>query len=674
MNDPLFDIGDCKQRERRISEATHRAEGIDHFDQATESLASRCLSFVGQRKFTDSEGAIASAFLSYLRGWQEAFPHTHDLRGGLRDGLNACLGGYDHELRSVSALLLGEAASAALVKGLIAGDASADAIVSRLFHLCAVDSLSYDALTAALARSLVADNLARKAMLGYLRECVDDINENPGKFVRNRDLETFEHYVREWPQNHSIVDLWRGSGELEFLPNFDHLNFVESVLRAAPAEVLRVLDQLRFPEPLNWIIGGESVPHNRDRMIKLIQLAPASFNHDGIWNGSMVALLVLRRAEGYCRDLWHTASQEDAKLERLEELLESWLSQVAAIVLDRNDGTFLATHWLLLKSMDERFARRSRDDDGFLPQMEMVGWIGGGLMEAGLRGRDISNAAALDVEHKAEDESPRRYDAAGTLDTLALIGMFDRLDDNTTCDSGTLLSRLDDLLVRRARDFEVEGTFDVGVTGFVDSSIGYLLAMENRTDRWKRSWDLLTEQRRVLQHWRHTKDSNALAPSLFLVRAGLAALDWLCSESFDRRGIAETLWQTMFDAVRECWLTISLTHVAQSIECSIGRLFFRHPMVFGASATKTGRSGRYSQRLADDLGALGGDDVLMARCCELVSRNLTDHDHLHHALLCNSGQGQTALRQFLRWQQLERPVKRQLYLQEAVERILAEVR
>ena len=239
-------------------------------------------------------------------------------------------------------------------------------------------------------------------------------------------------------------------------------------------------------------------------------------------------------------------------------------------------------------------------------------------------------------------------------------------------DSQTLWSQLDGLLANRDLGFEAEATLDVGVTGFVDSSIGYLLAMDDCTDRWKQSWHLLAEQRHIVQHWRHTKDGNALAPSLFLVRVGLAALDWLCWESVDRREVAEVLWRAMFDAVRECWLTVSVTHLAQSVERDIGRLFCRHPTVFGASIAAPDSNLPYSQRLADDLGMLGGDDALMARCCELVSRNLPDQAHLHEALRRNSCQGETVLRQFVRWQQFERRVKRQPQLCQAVEKILAE--
>ena len=647
------------QQVERIVEAMGGLESEVEFDRAVATLASWCSTFVRQYEAAESDSDIPLAFLGWL-GTSSGVPNetVHAIRGGLKDGLHACLGRSDHEWRDVSAVVLGRAASGALVQELRTADLRADTLVPRLFQLCGVDSLAHEALTAALAEALRQDEAARTAMLVHLGECVDNIDRNPGKFVYESDRGPFDSFVREWRGNPSIADLWRGSGQ-QFIPIFDLLDFVDAALGAAPAEVLQILDRWRFPHPLDWILTRNSICHDRDRIAELIQLAPSSIE-GGTWNGSILALLILKEADNYCRDLWHAAQRNEADLEGTQELLYSWLKDVAAIVARRDDGTFLSAHWLLMKSLDERFERRSSGENSLLPQLEMIGWIGNSLVQAGLGGRDIDEAS-----------SRWRNDDAGGLDVLASMAMLDRLGSNTVLDSQALLSRLDDLLVSRDPCFRVESTFDVGVVGFADSSIGYLLAMEGCADRWKRSWDLLTEQRRMVVHWQHTKDSDALAPSLFLVRVGLAALDWLCSESPGRRHVAGALWQTMFDAVRECWLTISVVHLAEFIERDIGRLFGRHPAVFGIATAGLDSNGTYGQRLADDLAVLGGDDMLMARCCELVSRNLHDQAHLHCALRCNDGQGRAVLGQFLRWQEVERHGRRQPHLHQAIKKLLA---
>lgn len=663
------------QRERRMSEAAGHAKGIAEFERAIEDLAAQCVDFVQRGNAADCEGAAPSAFLGYLGASSEVFPGVavREVRDSLRHGLDALLGDRHHELQDISALLLGRASSAALVKGLNAG-LPAHVLVHGIFELCGVGPLAYDALTTALKGALSEHERVRSAMLGHLSKCVGDINRNPGKLVYEQEREPFDRYVREWRESPSIVDLWRGHPADQFLPIFDRLDFVDAVLDAVPDQTLPVLDRLRFPQPLNSILSIDSIRHDGDKIIELIQLAPRSFDRGGKWNGSLLALLLLKEADNHCRNLWRAVHRDGTDLEEVRDRLHSWIAQLAAIVLGRDDGRFLATHWLRMKSMDERLERRSGGRGGaFLPQLEMIGWIGDGLVDAGLRGQDISNAPRRS-RGNVKGGLLRPGDEAGDLDALALTAMLDQLSENAKLDRQVLLSGLDVLLGSRNLGFEVEATLDVGLVGFVDLRIGYLLATEDGPDRWKRSWELLTEQRRDVQHWRHTKDSSALAPSLFLVRAGLAALDWLCSESSVRGEVVETLWRTMFDAVRECWLTISVAHLADAIERDIGRLFSRHPTVFGASAAKPDSNRVYSQLLADHLGTLGGDDVLMARCCELVSRNLQDQTHLHHALRCNSSRGHAVLKQFVHWQQLERRVKRQpQHLYNAVQEVLAEM-
>ena len=95
-------------------------------------------------------------------------------------------------------------------------------------------------------------------------------------------------------------------------------------------------------------------------------------------------------------------------------------------------------------------------------------------------------------------------------------------------DTWNLFGRLDSLLASRDPEFESEFYLDGGTPGLPASCFGRMLAHEERpAGRWRRSWDLLVEQRRRTQHWGHTKDADALAPSVFLLAVGTAGIDWL---------------------------------------------------------------------------------------------------------------------------------------------------
>ena len=214
------------------------------------------------------------------------------------------------------------------------------------------------------------------------------------------------------------------------------------------------------------------------------------------------------------------------------------------------------------------------------------------------------------------------------------------------------------------------------------SCFGRLLAATGRpAERWRQSWDLLVEQRRRVQYWQQTQDGDALAPSEFLLAVGLAGIDWLLSPAESRRDEAGRLWREVFDGARDCWLTISVQHLTEQIERCIGGLFARHPRVFCDAPGDADTSARepvdrnesYAELLSQDLDALGGDDLLVAVCCRNVFHNGASLGDLNDVLRRDSGHLDAILRQFERWQQLERKVRRRPQLVEALSRFRKEI-
>ena len=126
------------------------------------------------------------------------------------------------------------------------------------------------------------------------------------------------------------------------------------------------------------------------------------------------------------------------------------------------------------------------------------------------------------------------------------------------------------------------------------------------------------------------------------------------------------MWRVVFDGVRECWLTISLQHLVELIETHIGRLFARHPMVFGklggqddSSEPATACSVEdFGELLARDLAFLGGNDLMLAICCLNAYRNGATPATMNKVLNGNSARIDLLLRQFERWQKYERPLRR----------------
>ena len=591
----------------------------------------------------------------------------------------ALLRGEPHEWRDVAAILYGRAVALVLVRTFEDREAVDESLATGLWSLGGADDLAYVELVASLAEAVRADHRAHTAYLRWLERRVARINDRPGEGAyAGREREAFSRFVQEWFQRPSLSRLWHDAAGTNFLVNFDGLDMVAPVLIADPAGALSRMDKLRFPQPLEQILWHRSIRNDPCLLAELLRTAPSCVREENEkdWNGSLLAVLLLEVVDELCHSLWRVWCSEEttADSDVASKALSSWIADLAEIVMGRTDGGFLGTQWLLLKAMDERMQRGGRRGPDVLAQTSMIDWIGAGLANAGLTGSKIggyvdfrsnpdrNKPSELSSSSGNDDRSPR-------LSALAMMAMTDCMISDDRGGAPDILVRLNDLLAARDQGFEEEADMDVGTTGFPASCVGYLLAnVENPAKQWKKSWDLLAEQRRTVQHWRQTKDSEGMAPSLFLVASGIAALDWLCSEADARRTDPGKLWRVLFDAVRECWLTVQVIHLSGRLENDIRRLFARHSVVFDGPNAKEapGRNSSYSELLANDLNVLGGDDVLVAACCELAYRNGTAASVLHQTLQHDGSRGYALLRQFAQWQEVERSARKNPDLTRAV--------
>ena len=372
----------------------------------------------------------------------------------------------------------------------------------------------------------------------------------------------------------------------------------------------------------------------------------------------------------------HPNSDETATalMEETSTTLTSWFEDIGRIVMGRPDGRFLGSQWLLLKGEDERVGRGRGGDPGdqrYLRQADLIEWIACGLAKAGLTGSEVANLAELpdtpDVGKVVVVQQLSRADAdpPPRLGALSMSTVLDHMIGSASSDMVAVqLDRLDVLLAARDPSFEVEAALATGPRDLPAYSCGHLFAYsEEPVARWQQSWELLVEQRRRAQHWREMQDADALAPSLFLLATGTLCVDWLIASDQVRADHAKELWREVFDSARDCWLTVSLQPLSERIETHIGRLFARHPRVFGASGDSTkseqvGDAGGYSKILAQDLAMLGGDDLMLTICCLNAFHNGVGPAEMKQVVFENSGQIDALLRQFERWQTYERRVRK----------------
>lgn len=530
--------------------------------------------------------------------------------------------------------------------------------------------------------SATTSKIHNAASLSDLEAVVDKINKAPGKGIYDYlDSNAFEQLVEEWRAGCSLDDLWRKQDH--YPVHFDELDIVPSLLAIDLTKVLSCLDRFRFPHPIRQVLEHETILRDREKIEAALKVAPRCSEDGRCWNGSLLAFLLLKTAEAHCQQLWKDVQRagefdksKAAEPDAVQATLSTWIEKLGGIVMARPDGRFLGVQWLVMKVRDERGERAHQTLPKYcLRQADLIWWIASGLSKAGLVSADIEALVKLSDTTIAEgeasgDESPPR------LGALVLMVLIDRLRDEESGDGEKLLQRLDVLLVNRDPGFEVESIFD-STSSLPANCCAYLLAnTQNPSERWRRSWDKLIEQRRRTQHWLQTRDSDAFAPSLFLLTVGITGVDWLCSKLHERFDVAEKLWREVFNAALACWLTISLKHLATGIETRIGWLFAWHHLVFGnADAVGSGdgagaasTNSDYSELLAKDLARLGGDDLMVATCCNLASLNGVTPEHLTAALKCDSGRLNAVLDQFIQWQELEHPKRQRQELVDALKK------
>ena len=597
-------------------------------------------------------------------------------RQSLEDGFRAMLDDSEHAQRNVLEWLFGQALATALVEDLSREGGVAKHVLRAIWGLVGSRDLLYAAVVETLPKLLCNSPWAFRTFLAQLDIEIDDINRDPGIGTYSGEREDFNAFVEEWRSKRSLIELWKARDHGPAV-HYSLLDLVSIILPVDRIAVLAQMERFDFPHPIRQVLQYNTIQHDRAEITAELEAAPVCMDDKKSWNYRMSAFLLLEAAEHHCHDLWDAARRPvgsgeaaAASVEEIGAILSAWFEELGRVIMGRPDGCFLASQWLLLKSADERMYRGRGGDPGdqrYLRQNDLIEWIACGLAKAGLAGSEIASLVELaDTPDGGsvvvvQQSSQRDAETSPRLGALSMISVLDHMIGNTSSDGvSTQLDRLDALLVARDPDFEIEAILTTGPRDLPACSCGHLFAHSGEpVVRWRQSWNLLVEQRRRAQHWREMQDSDALAPSLFLLAAGIFCVDWLISSGQPRSDYARQMWREVFDGARDCWLTISLQPLAERIETHISSLFARHPRVFGASEDSADsdavrNSHDYSKILALDLARLGGDELMLTISCLKAFRNGVPSAAMNRVLNENSGQIDVQLRQFERWQKYER--------------------
>ena len=283
-------------------------------------------------------------------------------RQPLEEGFTALLEGRENDLRDALAWLFGQALAKGLVDKLAVRHESTKHLLARLRSLIWSEDLVRCAFEESFRERLYNSPSAWSAVLAELETRVREVNDEPGVGAYANDRSVFDSFITSWRSSPSIADLWNPSGDEFFLLYDTLLEMIPCIFPIDRIAILNRLDRFDFPHLTRQILQDLAILHDRDEIATALQAAPTCSEDGRIWNGSLLALLVLQTTEKHCHDLWHAAyraadsdNTDSDFRETMEATLSSWFEELGRIVMARPDGPFLGSQWLLMKVADERF-------------------------------------------------------------------------------------------------------------------------------------------------------------------------------------------------------------------------------------------------------------------------------------------------------------------------------
>ena len=694
MRDPMLDsVSAYLLAYQNAGEAGRREAGeLAEADDIVTGLAGWCRRLLLHDKgvIVDWEegGKLLNLFvLPSDRSPFQAFEKIADVnrRDELQKAFDGLLRSSGRRDENVMAWLLGKALAETLIECLENSKEIPVCPISGFQNLASSHDVTHFAFAETLQSLLIDHTSAFSAILSDMERHIETIMADPGIGTYSSEKETFSKAIEAWRSKPTTEELWR-TGEHWTPVHYRILDLVPCIVPVGRAAVLKCLDQFDFPHPVRQVLQAKSILHDREEIAAMLKDAPSCSCDGQSWNHRLTALLVLETAEAHCCELWRAASKAQGEdkadrkiMQQTEETLSSWLNELGDIVMARRDGRFLGSQWLLFKVADERMDRaRRRHVERRVPeqlrQEVLIEWIALGLSKAGLQGRNVEALAEFPESSIPRNASPVktiRSDERSDIPRLGALSVSALLDhmigEMSLKGVQKLLEQLDILMVLRDSAFEIENILATDARGLPANCCGYLFAnVSDPAERWQQSWNLLVEQRRRTQHWHETKDGDALASSLFLLAAGTSAIKWLMS--FGERNLSseKKLWRAVFDGARDCWLTVLMAPFSGQIEMHVEHLFALHPRVFDASAVESDilqhRDGlvvneSYSERLAEDLASLGGNDLVLVVCFLNALHNGASLATMSKVLKWHEGHVDDVLKQFEKWQQVERSVR-----------------
>lgn len=481
---------------------------------------------------------------------------------GFPEEIDAVANG-DHEATNQAAWLWGYALSRVCT-----GVDTTYKLLDVCFRL-AQDEIAYEAFLIGLSAALESENSVH--VLSALNSLVEHIANSPEKYV-SRDQEHFRQIVQDWKVETNLASIWSFNAFENFPYYCDSIGILEAVRRSDPVRYLQLLETAALPPIIEGAFSKLDVSYDFDVILQLLTVAPLTHEvNDGnpVWNKKLTAPILIDSALEHVKAVADVIirtnlEQKDIAETERDTTTNVLLQRLTETLLGRDDGTFLAIHWMC--HLIERNATKPwGNNERWSPIPYAIEAIASGLYSKGIKLEDILRNFPQLAIPTDEVLKQLRQSGVGDLDQyakpsgldilLACLWITNQSESKSVFEDEELLRFLDVLLIRQ------DGGLYISVPEACPTDREYYPALlysthNNPYEAWNASWSSLAEQRRLFRHrWADSTAPRSEDPSFFLANVGLATVDWLISPEVAKPEQAFPFWKAVFNAVFNVFIT-----------------------------------------------------------------------------------------------------------------------
>lgn len=209
-----------------------------------------------------------------------------------------------------------------------------------------VSSLEY-ALLRVVTATGKEDQSFKSLFLEIASEVVKEAAAQPGRSLILSKREEYSQLREDWKQNPSLTKIWRGLGEGDCLLFRDDYGVFGIAADLDLGAFMCLLSEFDNPYPILAALQAAQAGWSYSRWQRLLQLAPAGFNDNGNWNGSLIVplLLVIARDQVVQSQFGIGAHSSDEAIKGATTEIEILAKEIAKTLAERPDAGPCAQRW-----------------------------------------------------------------------------------------------------------------------------------------------------------------------------------------------------------------------------------------------------------------------------------------------------------------------------------------